>query len=146
MGIEDIAELWCKRVTQEVKDKYPEIDQLLTTVNTTLNTIRTIRGAYVIALQVYKAIQLAVEASAAVTAQQGSTYAAGLLGVNTQTLLFGLIQDALTGLGAQVSAKLVCEPETETEKPESQQSPLDKEFKKAQDLLGINLCSSGLFS
>jgi hypothetical protein len=140
MALEDIIYLWCKRVTPEIKALYPEIDDLIRVIDNALFAIQTARRAYVTALQLLKTIQQGVEAAAAVTAGQGVAYVAALAGVEQSNLALGLAQDALRGVGVQVSANIGCSFEDDLKVPLLYLSELDALYLKLSAAMGVDFC------
>jgi hypothetical protein len=143
MSLEDIVTIWCKNVTPEIKARFPQLDQLMTIAKQTLDTIKLIRDIYKTVLLVFDTVKLAVELSAAITAQQGSTYVASSAGVEAQKLGFQLLQEAFAQVSVQITASFICSSDDiPLPSPNSPWlSELDKLILAADAALSIDFCN-----
>ncbi len=145
MSIEDMALLWCRRVTPEVKAKYPDIDRQMNNAKLLMDNMKLARAAMSRARVLLEAAKkVTVLASASLTQTVGplvAQYAAEEL-TYTQQLL---VQDALRTITAEVMVDVTCPPdpdEPDTLNKLLYETELDKELQALDDLVNTNLCNT----
>lgn len=76
MSIEDIAKTWVEKASPIAKEKYPQIDTILTAIDVILTAQQTLRTVTVVATTVYKKAKETLEDAASGMLTGGATMAA----------------------------------------------------------------------
>lgn len=131
MSLEDIARFWCKRVTQETKDKYPQVNQTMLGIQTAISTYKTARDTYKTYLDTYRDVQIAIAGGSAAIAGQAGAWIAAKSALAAQTGVAAAAESALSQAEASIQLSMQCPPDESEDIPENEQSPTDKEIAQA---------------
>lgn len=143
MSIQDIAFLWCSRVTDKIKAENPDIDTIMQTVADILAVMKTARTALRQAKEIKDEMEKA-QTLATATAAFNAPLIAQIAAAEVAEQSMGLASEAVSGLSVNVSASFTCPPVAEEDpKMEKYYSDLDLQLRELNKLMSTNLCSAG---
>lgn len=142
MSIEDIVQLWCRRVTAEIKAQYPILDQLMEDAKAVLIAMKFARIALKTAKELME-IQRKASEIAAATASFNYPLLAQMAAEEAAQLGMEAAQAVVGSISVSLSASLVCDPiGIDTTIQEQYLTKTDKELAALMAVLSTNICNS----